>query len=52
MWPAGRASYAEGGHFVTCVPVEVGLGVSGLAMLGIVFVLLEVRDEDCFLRDA
>jgi len=33
-YPAGRAHYAWGGHFVAGVPVWVMLAVSGLALLG------------------
>jgi hypothetical protein len=25
LCPAGRASYAEGGHFVTCIPLRLAL---------------------------
>jgi hypothetical protein len=35
MRPAGRASYAESGHFVAGVPVLVILGAGGLALLGV-----------------
>ena len=33
--PAGRASYAEGGHFVAGVQVGVTVAAWGLALLGV-----------------
>ena len=37
--PAGRAHYAWGGHFVTCIPVGAMQTEGGLPLVGAIFYL-------------
>ncbi len=50
MCPTGRAACSAGGHFVTFVPVGVGLISGGLALLGAMMIPTSGRsfaDDGC-----